>query len=81
MGMQPIWGTEQYNLFCLIIDLNSQKRKFILFRPPDWRHSHDVQGVSLHYYDCEVLKSRLNKEDALNSLDGVCVIFYSDRMH
>ena len=27
------------------IDLNAQKRKFILFCPPDWLHSHDVQGV------------------------------------
>ena len=27
------------------IDLNSQKRTFLLFCPPDWLHSHDVQGV------------------------------------
>ena len=27
------------------IDLNSQKRKLLLFCPPDWLHSHDVQGV------------------------------------
>ena len=80
MGMQPIWGTEQYNLFCLIIDLNSQKRKFILFRLQICGIPMMCRG-SLHYYDCEVLKSRLNKEDALNSLDGVCVIFYSDHMH
>ena len=31
--------------FYMRIDLNSQKRKFILFCPPDWLHSHDVQGV------------------------------------
>ena len=32
--------------FNMRIDLNSQKRKFLLFCPPDyWLHSHDVQGV------------------------------------
>ena len=28
------------------IDLNFQKRKFILFCPPDWLHSRDVQGTT-----------------------------------
>ena len=32
-------------IFNMRIDLNSQKRKFLLFCPPDWLHSHDVQGV------------------------------------
>ena len=32
------------------IDLNSQKRKFLLFFPPDWLHSHDVQGVYNRHY-------------------------------
>ena len=45
VGMQPIWRTEQYIFFSKRIDLNSQRRKFILFCPPDWLHSHDVQGV------------------------------------
>ena len=27
------------------MDLNSQKRKFLLLCPPDWLHSHDVQEV------------------------------------
>ena len=31
--------------FYMRIDLNSQKRTFLLFCPPDWLHSHDVQGV------------------------------------
>ena len=26
------------------IDFNSQKRKFVLFCPPNWLHSHDAQG-------------------------------------
>ena len=29
--------------FYMRIDRNSQKRKFLLFCPPDWLHSHDVQ--------------------------------------
>ena len=34
----------------LRIDLNSQKIKFPLFCPPDWLHSHDVQGAyKVHY--------------------------------
>ena len=28
------------------IDLSFQKRKFLLFCPPDWLHSHDVQGTT-----------------------------------
>ena len=31
--------------FYMRIDLNSWKRKFLLFCPPHWLHSHDVQGV------------------------------------
>ena len=31
--------------FYMRIDLNSQKRKYLLFCPPDWLHSYDVQGV------------------------------------
>ena len=31
--------------FYMRIDLNSQKRKFLLFCPPEWLHSHDVRGV------------------------------------
>ena len=34
------------------IDLNSQKRKFLLFCPPDWLHSHYVQGV---YFDAKLM--------------------------
>ena len=42
-------------LFYMRIDLNSQERKFLLFCPPDWLYSYDVQGVylfveyNLHY--------------------------------
>ena len=31
--------------FYMRIDLNSQKIKCLLFYPPNWLHSHDVQGV------------------------------------
>ena len=34
------------------IDLNSQKRKLILFCPPYCLHPHDVQGVSTVYKLC-----------------------------
>ena len=38
-------GDRIIRFFYMRIDLNSQKRTFRLFCPPDWLHSHDVQGV------------------------------------
>ena len=37
-------GGENNIFFYMRIDLNSHKRKFLLFCPLDWLHSHDVQG-------------------------------------
>ena len=53
MEKQPIWRTEQSDFFYTRIDPNAQKRKFILFCPPDWLHSHDMQG-SIESGDGEV---------------------------
>ena len=38
-------------LFYMRIDLNSQKRIFVLFCSPDWLHSHDVL-LTLHFVLC-----------------------------
>ena len=48
-------GGQNKIFFYMRIDLNSQKRKFRLFCPPDWLYqSHDVQGVYIHFRGREV---------------------------
>ena len=57
------------------IDLNSQKKKIILFCPPDWLHSHDMQGV---YFDwLKNLSVSPLLVDRIHPLTGKLMFFYS----
>ena len=38
-------GQKNQIFFTRLIDLNSQKSKFLLFCPPDWLHFHEMQGI------------------------------------
>ena len=41
-------GGQNNKIVYMRMDLNFKKRKFLLFYPPDWLQSHDVQG-SMHH--------------------------------